>query len=61
MFARWFEIEEWRATAEEGRALLTPDVRRELGQYSERELLTKGFLVRGVVRPTPLDSKAATQ
>ena len=51
IFERWFEIDEWRATAEEGRALLTTDIRRELGQFSERELLTKGFLVRGTLRP----------
>jgi len=39
-------------TAEEGRALLTNDIRGELKQFSERELLSKGFLVRGRVRPT---------
>jgi SAM-dependent methyltransferase len=50
MFARWFEIDEWRATAEEGRGLLTADIRGELAQFSERELLTKGFLVRGALR-----------
>ena len=59
-FERWFEIDEWRATAEEGRALLTADIRRELELYSERELLTKGFLVRGVLRPTALDFKATS-
>jgi SAM-dependent methyltransferase len=50
MFARWFEIDEWRATAEEGRSLLTAGIRGELAQFSERELLTKGFLVRGTLR-----------
>ena len=47
MFEKVFAIDEWRATSEEGRELLTDDVRTELAQYSERELLTKGFLVRG--------------
>ena len=50
MFEKVFEIEEWRATAEEGRALLTNSLRDELAQYSERELLTKGFLVRARLR-----------
>jgi SAM-dependent methyltransferase len=47
MFEKLFWIDEWRIVAEEGRALLTQDVRQELSQYSERELLSKGFLVRG--------------
>jgi len=51
MFEKVFEIDEWRVTAEEGSALLTDDIRRELKQFSERELLSKGFLVRGRVRP----------
>ena len=51
MFEKVFEIEEWRITAEEGKALLTEDIRRELSEYSERELLSKGFLVRGRVKP----------
>jgi SAM-dependent methyltransferase len=51
MFEKSFEIEEWRATAEEGRAVLTDKIRDELAQYSERELLTKGFLVRARLRP----------
>ena len=50
MFEKVFEIEEWRITAEEGRALLTEEVRKELAEYSERELLSKGFLVRGRVK-----------
>jgi len=52
MFDQWFEIDEWRAMEEEGRDLLTLDIRRELSQFSERELLTKGFVVRGRVRST---------
>jgi SAM-dependent methyltransferase len=47
MFEKVFEIDEWRVIAEEGRALLTDDIRQELSQFSERELLSKGFLVRG--------------
>jgi SAM-dependent methyltransferase len=54
MFERHFDISEWRATAQEGRGLLTVEIRRELAEYSERELLTKGFLVRGSVhQPQP--------
>jgi len=44
-----FEILEWRPTEEEGRSLLTPELRSELAEYSEEELLTKGFIV--VARP----------
>lgn len=51
MFEKVFEIDEWRITEEEGRALLTDDIRKELSQFSERELLSKGFLVRGRVKP----------
>lgn len=54
MFEKEFEIDEWRATAEEGRALLTDEIRPELSKYSERELLTKGFLVRA--RPLPREA-----
>jgi SAM-dependent methyltransferase len=60
MFERWFQIDEWRATSEEGRALLTPAIRSELAQYSERELLTKGFLVRGTLRPPQNDPTVAS-
>jgi len=60
MFERCFEIDEWRATGEEGRALLTADIRRELAQFSERELLTKGFLVRGRPRSVKHDPRVAT-
>jgi SAM-dependent methyltransferase len=59
MFERWFQIDEWRATAEEGRALLTNDIRSELAQFSERELLTKGFLVRGTLRSQQQNSQVA--
>jgi SAM-dependent methyltransferase len=50
MFEKAFEIDEWRVIAEEGRALLTNDIRKELSHYSERELLSKGFLIRGRLR-----------
>lgn len=43
------EILEWRWLPREGEALLTPRVRAELGEYSEQELLHKGFIV--VARP----------
>jgi SAM-dependent methyltransferase len=53
MFEELFEIEEWRETAEEGRGLLTDEIRSELVQFNERELLTKGFLVRARLRLSP--------
>lgn len=49
LFERRFVILDWFPTAEEGRALLTNDIRAELADYSERELLTKGFVI--VARP----------
>jgi SAM-dependent methyltransferase len=52
MFEKVFEIDEWRVVAEEGRALLTDDIRKELSQFTERELLSKGFLVRGHLKST---------
>lgn len=45
IFEQWFDIIDWFATREEGRALLTPAIRRELGQYSEQELLRQGFVI----------------
>ena len=60
MFERWFDIEEWRASEEEGRGLMTPAIRNELAQYSERELLTKGFLVRGKLRSKQHDCRIAS-
>lgn len=48
-FERWFEILEWIPITIEGRALLTPEIRAELADYGEEELLTKGFVV--IVRP----------
>lgn len=48
-FTRHFEILDWIRTEQEGVALLTDDLRAELKDYSDEELLTKGFIV--VARP----------
>lgn len=40
-----FEILEWFPTATEGESLLTPEIQAELADYSEGELLTKGFVI----------------
>lgn len=48
-FEEQFEILDWFPTATEGEASLTPEIRAELADYSEEELLTKGFVV--VARP----------
>ncbi|HTT07460.1 MAG TPA: class I SAM-dependent methyltransferase [Gammaproteobacteria bacterium] len=45
MFEKYFDILDWFPLGKEGRALLTPALRKELVQYSEDELLTKGFVV----------------
>jgi SAM-dependent methyltransferase len=45
------EILEWRWLPREGEALLTPEIRAELGKYSEAELLHKGFIVIARRRP----------
>ena len=45
-----FEVLEWIHTEREGEALLTPEIRRELDDYSEDELLTKGFIA--IARPS---------
>lgn len=50
-FERNFAILDWIDLGEEGRALLTPELRAELAGYSERELLNKGFII--VARPLP--------
>jgi SAM-dependent methyltransferase len=44
-FEKYFEIIEWMPMATEGESLLTDEIRRELSDYSEQELLTKGFVV----------------
>ncbi len=45
VFEERFEILDWFAAGEEGRALLTPAIRAELAGYDERELVTKGFVI----------------
>jgi len=49
MFEERFEILDWFSVAREGEALLTPEIRAELADYSEEELLIKGFIV--IARP----------
>jgi len=48
-FEAAFEILEWVPSANEGKALLTAEIRRELSDYSDAELLTKGFVI--IARP----------
>jgi len=48
-FEPCFEILDWMPLAREGEALLTPEIRAELAEYSEEELLTKGYVI--VARP----------
>lgn len=50
-FEAHFDIVHWLPGKTEGAALLTPQIRAELADYSEAELLTKGFTV--VARPQP--------
>ena len=45
MFDETFEVLEWRFTRREGARFLTPEIRAELAEYSEEELLTKGVIV----------------
>ncbi len=44
-FERGFAILDWLRIGPEGAALLTPEIRQELAQYSSDELLTKGYIV----------------
>ena len=44
-FEAYFDIKAWVSSEEEGRKLLTPEIRNELSDYSEEELLTKGFTI----------------
>jgi SAM-dependent methyltransferase len=48
-FEEHFVIEDWIRTQREGEQILTPEIRAELGEYDEDELLTKGFVI--VARP----------
>lgn len=45
VFENLFEILEWQASAIEGKALLTPEIKAELSDYSEDELLKKGIII----------------
>jgi SAM-dependent methyltransferase len=45
VFEQEFELLAWEPSAWEGRALLTADIRRELADYSEEELLKKGVII----------------
>ena len=40
-----FEVLEWITHSVEGEALLTPEIREELSDYSREELLKKGFII----------------
>jgi SAM-dependent methyltransferase len=51
IFGEHFEILAWPAIGYEGGALLTPEIRAGLPEYSEEELLKKGFVV--IARPLP--------
>ena len=50
-FEKRFDIIEWIHTEKEGVDLLSESIRQELKDYSEHELLTKGFII--VARPKP--------
>ncbi len=45
IFERELEVLAWITHSIEGEALLTPAIRRELSDYSEEELLKKGFII----------------
>lgn len=45
IFEDVFEVLRWEASAYEGKALLTPEIRAELADYSEDELLKKGLII----------------
>ena len=44
-FNKYFEIVDWIYSHKEGEALLTDEIKQELENYGEEELLTKGFVV----------------
>lgn len=49
VFERHFEVLDWIHTVREAEALLTDEIRAELPDYDDEELLTKGFVT--VARP----------
>ncbi len=57
-FEHEFDIAEWIPTGREGEQLLTPSLRQELSEYSEDELLTKGFIV--VATPKKESNRASS-
>lgn len=57
IFREEFEILDWRPRGREGESLLTPQLRQELSEYSEDELLTKGFVV--ICRKRQTESQGA--
>ena len=50
-FEAHFDLVDWIPLATEGEALLTDEIRDELSDYTEEELLTKGWVIVG--RPLP--------
>ena len=44
-FEKHMDIIEWLPIGREGEKLLTSDIRTELSDYDEEELLTKGFII----------------
>ncbi len=52
IFEQYFQIIDWIPGPREGETLLTPSIRTQLSNYSEQELLMKGFTV--VARPLSL-------
>jgi len=45
IFEQHMTIVDWLYTHKEGEKLLTDSIRKELSDYSEKELLTKGFII----------------
>ncbi len=58
-FEAQFEILDWFPTVREGEALLTPETLAELYDYTEDELLTKGFVA--VARPKKQNKQQSNQ
>jgi len=45
IFSRHFDVLDWLPIKKEGVSLLTPEIRHELSEYTEDELLIKGYIV----------------
>ena len=52
-FEQYFDILDWVHTEEEGGSLLSPEIKAELSDYTEKELLTKGFVI--IARPKKIN------